>query len=319
MIRITVGLFVAATLMFGWNNANAFSSMAKVTIKVVDEEGQPMAGANVGVGFENSKNWQTQVTGQTGTSDADGKFSAQGGCNGHISYGADMNRYYDCNYVYDFKKAGLLGWEPRNPELTVVLRKIGKQVPMYARDTDKSRITIPKIDKDIGFDLVKFDWVAPYGSGVISDFVFNLKTHLPSLEEYSYDLRLRFQNELDGIIPIEEDLQYGSVFKLPREAPLAGYQGNKEIFARRKNYVERSRKENRSYIFRVRSLKDESGNIQGMYGKIIGDFDIGTRIDETADIIFKYYFNPDGTRNLEYDPSSNLFGKLPRRERVGIK
>lgn len=56
-----------------------------------------------------------------------------------------------------------------------------------------------------------------------------------------------------------------------------------------------------------------------MYGKILGHIGLTAIFSETAEIYFKYYLNPDYTRNLEFDPKQNLFKNLPDRERVGIK
>ena len=52
-----------------------------------------------------------------------------------------------------------------------------------------------------------------------------------------------------------------------------------------------------------------------MYGKIRGPIQFEPRIDPTK-VYFKYYVNPDYTRNLEFDPNHNLFGNLPDLERV---
>jgi hypothetical protein len=58
------------------------------------------------------------------------------------------------------------------------------------------------------------------------------------------------------------------------------------------------------YIFRVRTKLDKDGNIIGAnYGKIGGEFEF----DPKGAIFFGYYFNPDGTRNLEEDKENNLF------------
>lgn len=53
--------------------------------------------------------------------------------------------------------------------------------------------------------------------------------------------------------------------------------------------------------------------------RTVGDWQPRIDINKKVTIIFKYYLNPDGTRNLEYDPNRNLFGKLPLHEWVDIK
>jgi hypothetical protein len=49
---------------------------------------------------------------------------------------------------------------------------------------------------------------------------------------------------------------------------------------------------------------DSSGNIiSANYGKIQGDFSVA----RNGKLKFIYYYNPDGTRNLEFDKKKNLF------------
>lgn len=295
----------------------ALLTSAQVTIKVVDEEGLAIEGAKVGVGFSYNTGWGTNSTGRQGVSDADGKFSASGQGNGHVTYGADKEGYYNSHYVYDFQKLGPLGWEPKNPELIVVLRKIEKPVPMYVRNTKFSTIEIPAADKDIGFDLEKFDWVAPYGGGVYGDFIFHLKRRFVSWEDQDCNLTITFSNEFDGIKFIKEDLQYGSVFKLPKYAPESGYQQKLEFYIKAKNGKwESNVKRTDNYIFRIRSEEEDGKVVKAMYGKVRGSLDFSAINSQTAKIFFKYYLNPDYTRNLEFDPKHNLFSNLPMREQV---
>jgi hypothetical protein len=74
-----------------------------------------------------------------------------------------------------------------------------------------------------------------------------------------------------------------------------------------------------NYMFRIRSEEKNGKFFRGLYGKIVGEIDFSTVNSKTATIHFKYYLNPDYTRNLEYDPTRNLFPNLPEREQVRIK
>ena len=61
-------------------------------------------------------------------------------------------------------------------------------------------------------------------------------------------------------------------------------------------------------FFRVRTKQAQDGKIiRALYGKIYGGIisDIGAK--KNISIRFTYYLNPDGTRNMEYDPEENLF------------
>ena len=101
----------------------------------------------------------------------------------------------------------------------------------------------------------------------------------------------------------------GSGLRSPHEALTNGYQsqivrlnvshpGQKLIF----DYDE-----NRIYLFRVRTIIDDRGNIlSAQYGKIYGDF-----------MQFSYYLNlTPNDRNVEFDPKQNLLRNLNEFEGV---
>lgn len=63
-----------------------------------------------------------------------------------------------------------------------------------------------------------------------------------------------------------------------------------------------------NYFIRVRTVRDKEGKItSALYGKVHGDFRwfIGARVPKSG-LAFTYYLNPDGTRNIEFDPNRNL-------------
>lgn len=194
---------------------------------------------------------------------------------------------------------------------------------MYARDTRKSQIEIPVIGKDIGFDLIMYDWVFPYGKGIQSDFVVNLTRRFVSWDDQDSKLLVKFTNRFDGIQLVTDDF-LGSEYSLPRYASETGYKDTFEFYIRSSSkgyatHYETNVKNTDNYFFRIRSEEKAGKFLRAMYGKIVGTFDFSTVNSKTASISFKYYLNPDYTRNLEYDPKRNLFLNLPEYERVRIK
>ncbi|GAB6082581.1 hypothetical protein JCM30471_14950 [Desulfuromonas carbonis] len=306
-------------------SSRVFANQEKLTIKTFDDNERPVEGANVGVSFERNTSQGTQVSTVRGKTDDDGFFTALGSGNGFISVGVHKQGFYDTYYNYTFSEHGLDRWLPWNPVFNVHLRKIEKPVPMYARNTRHSIIEIPEINKDIGFDLVEFDWVIPYGSGTHEDFIFHLNRRVIDRKDFDATLTITFLNKHDGIQLIHEDMENGSLFKLPRYAPEKGY--NSELILREwRNSGDYNVKRNFdflgsdvNYIFRVRSEEDDGLFKRGMYGKILGGIDFTAVHSKTAKIYFKYYLNPDYTNNLEFDPKENLFGLLPPMEQVGVK
>jgi len=191
---------------------------------------------------------------------------------------------------------------------------------MYARNTKLSRVRLPAADKEIGFDLIAYDWVAPYGRGSVADFIFKLDKKGSGKSDLYSTLTITFSNRLDGIQIVRENRRNGSKFKLPRFAPDAGYQSSlvKVMTSKPHGALETNFDDENNYIFRIRSEEKDGKLIKAMYGKIQGDIIFDSRWSNTTSASFKYYLNPDFTRNLEFDPTQNLFLGLTRLETVGL-
>jgi hypothetical protein len=315
MIKIIVCLIFAISS----DRAHALSDSAKITIHVIDEAGNSVERAKVGIGFgENSKRHEIPVDGLTGT---DGRFAATESCNGYIGFNVTKPGFYKSVGNYSFKDNHLLKWEPWNPEVSIILRKIENPVSMYAMSSISYGIEMPVAGKDVGFDLIKFDWVKPYGQGVVPDFIFNITVIENSNIDFEYRLTLSFSNKFDGIQAVEEQKKNNSLFLLPRFAPLDGYTKSISVLSTGvKRGSVMSWKDTRHYIFRIRSEEENGKFKRAMYGKIISDIEISnpSKRGKLPGIEFKYYLNPDYTTNLEYDPEENLF-KLPIYKKMGIQ
>lgn len=322
--KATVMLFM---FVFGVNVHNSFGYglEAKVTAKVVNEDGMPMSGEEIMIGFEGPGGKGETAKGLT---DLNGYFTASGKTIRAVSfYLINKPGYYDTYSEIEFHKSesGLLKgrWLPWNPEVTLVMRKIENPVAMYARDMGRpGYITIPVTGKDVGFDLIEYDWVEPYGRGKQADFIFKLDKTFKSIYEYDGTLTLTFSNKYDGIQLVKEDRRYGSSLKLPRFAPENGYQKKLVKHNKRESPskpTENDFKEDNNYIFRIRSEEKDGKLKRAMYGKIQGDIEFSTGGEGKGAIMFKYYLNPDYTRNLEFDPKQNLFKGLKSTEEVGLE
>ena len=292
---------------------------AKITLKIVDETGKPINGARVAIGF----NSISKIKGGSkdiiikGTTDKNGFFSAAADTTGHIGYEAKIDGWYgsEGEYRYQSDKYDSGKWQPWNPEIKVVMRKIEKPVPMYARATYNMTpiLEIPVSGKEVGFDLMEADWVSPYGKGKHPDMFFRLERRFVSNDDFDGTLTITFPNKFDGIQVVKESPKGGSMFKLPRYAPEEGYQNKlvRTYSKRGPGTVKISTEEDNNYIFRVLSEEKDGKLLRAMYGKITGDIGFGLMQHKTASILFKYFLNPDYTRNLEY--GGNLL-KLPERE-----
>lgn len=254
----------------------------------------------------------------TGTINKDGTFTAKCRTNGLVGGNVKMEGYYDSSFDYPFNKKKNGKWLPWNPVISIVMRKIQNPVPMYA--CQLRTITLPDANKKIGFDLIEYDWVQPYGKGKHADFIFSLEGKYNNEYEYDNTLTLTFTNKFDGIQLVIESIKFGSQFKLLRYAPETGY---KNILTRFESRTpgqphKSDSKEDKNYIFRIRSEVKNGKLLRAMYGKLKGDINFGVDRTRKISITFTSYLNPDYSRNLEFDPKQNLYRDLKSFECVGL-
>lgn len=210
--------------------------------------------------------------------------------------------YYTDGAGFSFtgKNTILNHWEPWNPTLTVKMRPKKNPVPMVHKFIEWKKI--PQMNKPVGFDLEKGDWVSPHGTGVSSDLIFTVTGYFQDSQKGSEGrYQLSFSNEHDGIQVFRFPEGVRSSFKWPYEAPEKGYGSSLEKYVywppnggkRKTTYDDED-----NYIFRVRSRKMKDGAIVGCYGMIEGDVQVGPR----GEIKFKYWFNPvTNEKSLEWN------------------
>ncbi len=307
---------------------------AKITVHVADESGLAVSNAQVNVGFSMAikpgEGWGTGeenvINGRTDTNGiytVSGKMTA-GFLGLSVSkdgfYGSIGQRISTTNFNFITHR-----WEPWNPTIEVALKKKGVQVPMYARRVNEIKIPVER--EPVGFDLEAGDWIAPYGKGTTADFVFKFESKpepkVPPREIPPFDvtLTLSFSNDGDGIQSVFAPPRSSSELRLPRQAPLDGY----EPVLVKHQHTERGQvphidfREDQNYFFRVRTKKDAQGHIvSALYGKIAGDFN-----QEDGGFVvrgwlsFAYYLNPTpNDPNMEFDPKKNLSKDLKFNEGI---
>jgi hypothetical protein len=288
---------------------NAVEHEWRATLKVVDDNGSPVAGVNVGVGYYVG-NTSKRIDGLT---DTNGVFvaahsaSTSGYAVYDLAFVVEKAGYYQtwkkCDLGVDYNAAK---W---NPTVTLVLKKIGKPIAMYAKKYVLG-LKLPEYGKQIGYDLMVGDWVGPYGKGVTSDFIFEQDyTNISSTAYYS-EITVSFPKDGDGIqVYTIPDSETGSGLRSPHEAPIDGYQAKltRETSAQSGQPSKFEYDPNRIYLFRVRTAVDDRGKIVSThYGKIYGDF-----------MQFTYYLNPTpNDQNIEFDLKQNLLHGLQSFEQV---
>jgi len=319
-MRILKSLIILSMVLCVVGMGSITPRFAKMTVKVIDEAGLPIEDAKVTIAFSNpkppGKGWGTVSTYKKGKTDVNGLFTASGQQNEPRIYcSAKMEGYYESGDAVSLKKLIGTNWQPWNPTVTLILKKKCNPVPMYAKSTAWADwLKVPLFDQPIGYDLEIGDWVAPHGKGKIKDFIFTVKSSFNVWNDFDSSYTLSFQNPNDGIQEYESLETDKSSYKWPFQAPISGYKKtlDKFILCKPKKTIKTNlKKTNKTkYLFRVRTQTDKKGNItSAKYGKIKGEVELSPN----GKIKFSYYFNPDGTPNIEFDTTNNLF--FPKRAR----
>jgi hypothetical protein len=315
-------LFAITVLGLLLNDSFA-ASQARVTLKIVDDEGVPMVDYPVNAGFYGGENFN-------GRTDTNGFFSFEGkAVINEANWVLQKEGYYYSHGTYVLggavKDAKLQPWDP---VVTTVVRRIINPIPMYAKTVETK---IPATNVPYGFDLQVGDWVRPTGNGGISDLVFKIEGYWTNFRENDSSLTVSFARPNDGLKSFDYEIirgkPAGSAFILPRIAPESGYgkewkweRARKNGDATQRDQILDDLKDGRSYVFRSRSETNEIGTVtNALYGKIRGNFEfIGASTKKGGSWLkFTYYLNPTpNDRNLEFDPKRNLFKKLGEFEEV---
>lgn len=321
-MRIAYLIGIIGVASIGVDRALAQSN-ASVTVHVKDPDGRPIANASAGVAFEVPKEsgLGTRPDSKEGLTDETGLFVASGSTSSPlVSYGAEKKGFYlttNLKMEFDRKEGGR--WQPWNPTLEVVLKPIVRPIPMYAKC---ARVEVPDVGKPIGYDLIMSDWVAPYGAGKVSDFLFEVSRQFVSRNDFDCSLTVTFSNKGDGLhqIRVPGRVVQGSRLRLPYLAPENGYESKivSRISKTPTGPQVQDAQEDMNYFFRVRTKHDSGGNITStQYGKIHGDFRLYPTDSKTCLVVFTYYLNPTANdQNVEFDTARNLFGELPPLEHV---
>jgi hypothetical protein len=293
----------------------------QITFHVMDESGKSLANIPIDtVVLDQSKPPATYKV-ITSTTDAQGLAVVNTpNITKEYSYTVkNVAGYYSSGGLYKFDTSTNGQWLPWNPTIEIVLKPIDAQVPMYAKKVWNT--SLPENNKPIGYDLEIGDWVAPYGKGVTPDFIFTLERKFTSVtQDFNATLTLTFPNDGDGIQSVMSDSS-GSSLRTPRFAPENDYEPKLVLQMYRedgKPMVGVSANPDQNYFFRVRTKKDDWGNIVStMYGKIYDGMGWDIFHSPTAKLRFAYYLNPAlNSRNMEFDSKQNLFKNLKSFERA---
>ena len=284
-------------------------------MRVVDDEARPVTEAHAGISFVMYR--QGTDVEYDGKTDKNGFFGANGAAKHSVYIEANKPGHYEARVDRLPKDKDL--------DLTVVIPRIIQPIPLYARRADA---VIPTQNEWLGYDFEIGDWVAPIGLGKVTDIRFKFRNEFKgwrlsdknmvhsrqvnstSTEEeirnfygkWDGELEISFPGTKEGLFEELRFLKY-SQLKLPHQAPLEGYGPTWRYTDN--SYSPPTTREQVGFFLRTRVKLDAQGNIiSAHYTKIMGDI----RLAAQGSLHFTYYFNPTvNDRNLEFDPTKNLF------------
>lgn len=298
-----------------------YGARVKTVLHVADADGTAVSDAEVWAGFPCHST--AKSSNSTVRTDTNGMATLEGISSGELIFRISKSGYY--------KTEGKLRlgqgdepvrdgcWQPWGSTNTATLKQKINPVPMYAK---KVEARFPVRETAIAFDLVKGDWIAPYGGGEVGDLILTAKGVFTSYQERWSTVEIVFSNEGDGLqvmpSPKRSHVVGSSEFVSPYQAPLEGYASQwryeKRITPEVDDRVNAVPVEGVNLVYRVRTIRDTEGNIiRAMYGKTYGQIVCDFEDPETIGVYFTYYLNPDGTRNLEFDPNQDLFTNGARK------
>lgn len=282
-----------------------------VTMRIVNDEGVPIPDLAFLCWFY-SPSGSVQVEAKT---DNQGMAIVSGLLRGPFNVRLEHDGYYPTRRKFELTRDEYLARKPWNPTLEIEFRRIRNPIPMFVKELVNPHVSLRlkgggyNTNSFAQYDMLKADFLPPYGEGEVADVEFIWKIDIYSYDKWdlplNYDtyFNLKFSNDADGIMRgevhgLETGLE-GSTYIAAYEAPLEGYSNSISFFAKVKKWErETNNDEHPLYYFRVRTQTNEVGEIaNAYYGKIYG----------TLDAPFVYYINlTSNDQNIEYDQLNNL-------------
>ena len=301
----------------------------KFRVLVLDSQTDlPVPGAVINAGFEEDRGvWardRYKCTFKQYVSDNNGCAQVQGSSNNGEAGATIVSAegYYTPAHsdVPRFHKKNFFGvWQPDDIVVTVKLQRVERPIPLWVKrsvlDVDKD---ISNVNKGkFAYDLMMGEWLPPFGKGRVADIEFARLPH-EDLGEVDNDgikgtsfkdsMSVTFPGTGNGLLEMRHNPM--QVLRI-RTAPESGYRPNYLRWEGRNEKLQwdSNYKRDKSFCFRIRTRRDEKGNIiEAYYGKVYGDFEMFKGYNYiVCGARFHYYLNPISLdRNLEWDMKNNL-------------
>ena len=204
-----------------YREARRNGAMAKIELKILNEDGTPVSGADIDVFM--GMNFRVKGYSIAGRTDTNGIFVVKGKtCGNEINVNVSKARFYRSSKTFKFAEMGhehevVAGcWQPYGAVEKIVLRAIRNPIEMPKELFWKFKYT-DTINTWIGYDIKANDFVAPSGTGKVSDFEVYIDWDRAWLPTYrGMAVKIRFTEPFGGYYAY--DVNVDSEFKGPYSA-----------------------------------------------------------------------------------------------------
>lgn len=185
-----------------YREARLKGALAKMQLRIADDGGNAVADANVdvfmGMNFRDQGYW---IRGRT---DTNGVFNVAGKtCGDAIEIYLSKEGYYDSMKTFRFATMGAERdvkdgkWQPYGENHSIVLRRV--QNPQTLKIGKGGFVLTKHLDRWLGFDMQKHDFVHPYGTGDAVDFEVKIEWNGKWLPNYTgMGVHIRFTTPYSG-------------------------------------------------------------------------------------------------------------------------
>lgn len=310
-------------------NAQRHGAEAKIILRVIDQDGLPVADAKISGGFQTGGNINDNVP-IRGITDINGEYIVQGKCTSRVRCGISKEGYYESEFLVKYpdekveKRVENGKWQPYGAVANITLKKIVK--PCQLASDDGSCKKPPKLGEWIGYDLELNQWVAPYGGGRFTDMLVRIHVDaVDDISDFKTSMEVSFtNNQYAGAYKLSKD-SYSEMHTVYNADTNAAYQSS-FLFVHERHpivrqnpivYVEGmkendTRLDDKSYlVFRTRTEVDEKGNLlSAHYGKIEGLWEFFGSMRAAS---IQFNTTPNDT-NLE-DATTAEYSRMRQRQR----
>ncbi len=304
-IRISFALFIilchidciaARHHSAAFNIALTKGADARVHLNVYNESGEPIPNAKIQATLAN----QVSDYSINGTTDSKGVFVISGNTTGdYLQFLVTKEGYYDSwdsiSYITMGKEHEVSGgkWQPYDANHQIILRRI--QNPLAIKIGNGKFVLTRYLNQWLGFDIQKYDFVQPYGMGVVTDFEVKIDWDGKWLPEYTgMGINVRFSIPYSGYY--EHPVSSVSKFKGPYVADTRKAFEKTAMFEEKVdasfNRIQHHFDEHKCWIVRSRCKVDKDGKLISANYSIIHTIDFCGKKDSRGGVRVKGFFNP---------------------------